>query len=207
MLAALRSLTLVWPGLPWLWLRGSMAGLVLATAFAIILDVAIVTTFIWPGLVELPLTIGCWTAAGLVWLASTVSALAAFPAALASPPPAEVDPLFIRARDAYLARDWLTAEVRLREVLDVAPTDGEAQLLLGTLLRRVGRLDEAGAALEKLAASDSGIPWRQAIAAEQRRVAAARKDGSGSSATLSLADEPPAEATAREESGPNRAAA
>jgi len=207
MLAALRSLTLVWPGLPWLWLRGSMAGLVLATAFAITLDVAIVTTFIWPGLVELPLTIGCWTAAGLVWLASTVSALAAFPAALASPPPAEVDPLFIRARDDYLARDWLTAEIRLREVLDASPTDGEAQLLLGTLLRRVGRLEEARAALEKLAASDSGIPWRQAIAAEQRRVAAARKDGSGSSATLSLADEPPAEATAREESGPNRAAA
>ncbi len=207
MLAALRSLTLVWPGLPWLWLRGSMAGLVLATAFAITLDVAIVTTFIWPGLVELPLTIGCWTAAGLVWLASTVSALAAFPAALASPSPAEVDPLFIRARDAYLARDWLTAEIRLREVLDASPTDGEAQLLLGTLLRRVGRLEEARAALEKLAASDSGIPWRQAIAAEQRRVAAARKDGSGSSATLSLADEPPAEATAREESGPNRAAA
>ena len=25
-----RYLTLLWPGLPWLWLRGSMAGLVLA---------------------------------------------------------------------------------------------------------------------------------------------------------------------------------
>ncbi|MDA0254321.1 MAG: tetratricopeptide repeat protein [Planctomycetota bacterium] len=207
MLVALRSLTLVWPGLPWLWLRGSMAGLVLAVAFAITLDVAIVTTFIWPGLVELPLTIGCWTAAGLVWLASTVSALAAFPAALASPPPAEVDPLFIRARDAYLARDWLTAEVRLREVLDASPTDGEAQLLLGTLLRRVGRLDEAATALEKLAASDSGIRWRQAIAAEQRRVVAARQAAGGNPVPLPLADEPPAEVTVEKESGPNRAAA
>ena len=42
-----RYLTLVWPGLPWLWLRGSFAGLVLAIAFAVTVDVAILTTFIW----------------------------------------------------------------------------------------------------------------------------------------------------------------
>ena len=45
-MAALRYLTLLWPGMPWLWLRGSRAGLVLALAFAIVLDVAILTTWI-----------------------------------------------------------------------------------------------------------------------------------------------------------------
>ncbi len=203
MLAALRSLTLVWPGLPWLWLRGSMAGLVLAVAFAVTVDVAIVTTFIWPDLVELPLTIGCWTAVGVIWLASTVSAIAAFPAPLASPSPAEVDPLFRRARDAYLARDWLAAELRLREVLDMAPTDGEAQLLLGTLLRRVGRLEEARIAFEKLASSDSGAPWRQAITAELRLIAAGGRTAVGGPETLPIGGD----ADGREESGGGRAAA
>ena len=203
MLAALRSLTLVWPGLPWLWLRGSMAGLVLAVAFAVTVDVAIVTTFIWPDLVEIPLTIGCWTATGVIWLASTVSAVAAFPAPLAGPPPAEVDPLFRRGRDAYLARDWLTAELRLREVLDLSPTDGEAQLLLGTLLRRVGRLEEARDALEKLASSDSGAPWRQAITAELRLIAAGGRTAAGGPETLPIGGE----TAGREESDGGRAAA
>jgi hypothetical protein len=172
---AFRHLTLVWPGLPWLWLRGSIAGLVLALAFAITCDVALVTTFIWPDLVELPFTLAVWTAIAVVWLVSTVSAAAAFPPSLARPPAAEVDPLFVRARDAYLARDWLAAETRLREVLVMSPTDGEAQLLLGTLLRRVGRLDEARDALGKLSASDAGSRWRTAIAAELDRVAAAAR--------------------------------
>lgn len=169
---ALRHLTLVWPGLPWLWLRGSLAGLVLALAFAVTFDVAVATTFIWTDLVQLPFTLAVWTAVIVVWLVSTVSAAAAFPPPLAKPPAADIDPLFVRARDAYLARDWLAAETRLREVLTLAPTDGEAQLLLGTLLRRVGRLDEAREALRKLSASDSGLRWRVAIAAELARIEA-----------------------------------
>jgi cytochrome c-type biogenesis protein CcmH/NrfG len=57
--------------------------------------------------------------------------------------------------------------------LDLSPTDGEAQLLLATMLRRVGRLGEAREALAKLSASDSGARWRAAIAAERERVEAA----------------------------------
>lgn len=188
---ALRHLTLVWPGLPWLWLRGSLAGLVLALAFAISFDVALVTTFIWPDLVELPFTLAVWTAVVVVWLVSTVSAAAAFPPALVKPVPEAVDPLFVRARDAYLARDWLAAETRLRELLAVSPTDGEGQLLLATLLRRVGRVDEAREALAKLSASDAGIRWRAAIAAERARIAAAGRGQAEPEepATLPLGDQ------------------
>lgn len=170
-----RHLTLVWPGLPWLWLRGSIAGLALALAFAVSFDVAVVTTFIWPDLVDAPFTIAVWAAVAVVWVASTLSAAAAFPSPLARPPAAEVDPLFVLARDAYLARNWVAAEARLRELLAISPTDGEAQLLLGTLLRRVGRLREAREALTKLSASDSGDRWRAAIAAELARLAGGRE--------------------------------
>ncbi|MFM9196845.1 MAG: hypothetical protein ACKOWG_14100, partial [Planctomycetia bacterium] len=38
-----------------------------------------------------------------------------------------------------------------------------------------GRLDEAAAALETLARSDSGAPWRTAVARERDRIAAARR--------------------------------
>ena len=51
-------------------------------------------------------------------------------------------------------------------MLALAPTDGEAQLLLATLLRRVGRTAEAKRALEQLSRSDSGAAWQAAIARE-----------------------------------------
>jgi tetratricopeptide (TPR) repeat protein len=168
-----RLLTLVWPGLPWLWLRGSLPGIVLALAFAVTLDVAMVTTWIWTDLVELPFKLAAWAGAAAIWLLGTASALSAFPPPLARGRSAEADALFLQARDAYLARDWARAEDALAAVLASAPTDGEAQLLLATLLRRVGRHDEARAALRKLSASDSGRPWRHAIAAERDRLDAA----------------------------------
>lgn len=171
-----RHLTLVWPGLPWLWLRGSRSGLLLALAFAVTLDVAVIVTFIWSELVGLEPTIALWTAAAAVWMVSAVSAAAAFPPPIPRPRGAAIDALFVRARDAYLARDWLAAQARLEELLAISPTDGEAQLLWGTLLRRIGRHAEAREALAKLSRSDSGGRWQTAIARELALVDAAATD-------------------------------
>jgi hypothetical protein len=170
-----RYLTLVWPGMPWLWLRGSFAGLVLALAFALALDVAVFTTWIWSELVDFRLSLALWTATAVVWLISTVSAVTGFPPPIPHGRDAAADALLVKARDAYLARDWLAAETKLRTLLDLSPTDGEAQLLLGTLLRRVGRLDEAAAAFETLSRSDAGAPWLHSIARELERIASARQ--------------------------------
>ena len=183
-----RYLTLVWPGMPWLWLRGSFAGLLLALAFALAVDVAVFTTWIWSELIDFRLSLAIWTATALVWLIATASALTSFPPPIRRGRDAAADTLFVKARDAYLARDWLAAETKLRTLLDLSPTDGEAQLLLGTLLRRVGRLDEAAAALETLSRSDTGSLWLSSIARELERVAAARRPAHASAepATLPL---------------------
>lgn len=176
MVGALRYLTILWPGLPWLWLRGSLPGLVLALAFAITLDVAMLTTWIWTDLVDLPFRIAAWSGAVAIWLLGTLSALSAFPPPVPIGRSPSIEARFVEARDAYLARDWIGAEERLRELLRLAPTDGEAQLLLGTLLRRVGRLPEARTALEALARSDAGARWHTAIARELSLVAAAARE-------------------------------
>ncbi len=159
----LRSLTLIWPGLPWAWLRGSWAGLILATAFAICLNLCIITAWIWTSFIDLEMTFGIWTATAIIWIVSTVSAVSTFPQSLVSSRDEVTDTLFIDARDAYLAGDWLRAETKLQTILTLSPTDGEAQLLFGTLLRRVGRFGEAKKSLEKLERSDSGQPWQHAI--------------------------------------------
>jgi len=153
-------------------------------------DMAILATFVWPGLVELPFTLGLWTAVAVLWLISTVSAAAAFPPAIAAPRRDEADALFVQARDAYLARDWVQTEARLQDLLTIAPTDGEAQLLHASLLRRTGRTVDAKKALEKLARSDSGAPWRHEIAAELDRLADSSERHAGEEpAVLPLRDE------------------
>ena len=177
-----RYMTLVWPGMPWLWLRGSLAGLVLALAFALAVDVAVLTTWIWSELVDVRLVLALWTGTAAVWVIATASAVTTFPPPLPRGRDAAADDLFLKARDAYLGRDWLAAETRLRTLLDLAPTDGEAQLLLGTLLRRAGRLDEAAAALEALSRSDAGMPWTAAIARELGRIAADRRPDASTAA-------------------------
>jgi hypothetical protein len=181
-------MTLLWPGLPWLWLRGSIAGLVLALAFAVVLDAAVVATWIWSELFDLRIVTGLWAATAAVWMVAGVSAVSAFPPPIPKGRDAAHDTLFVAARDAYLSRDWLAAETKLRSLLVVAPTDGEAQLLLATLLRRVGRLKESREALEKLSRSDSGGPWLSAIARELERVEVAAKRPPASTANAA-ADE------------------
>ena len=174
----LRSLTLIWPGLPWAWLRGSWAGLILATAFGICLNLCIITAWIWTSFIDLEMTFGIWTTTAIIWIVSTISAVSSFPQPLVSYRDEVTDNLFIDARDAYLAGDWLRAETKLQTILTLSPTDGEAQLLFCTLLRRVGRFVEAKKSLEKLARSDSGQPWQHAIRHELSLI---KRDSHGNS--------------------------
>ena len=190
---AARYLTLLWPGLPWLWLRGSLPGLVVAVGFALTLDVAVLTTWIWSDLIELPARLAVWVATAVIWGLATVSALSAFPPPLAAGRDAESDTLYVKARNAYLAHDWLTAEATLRTLLQRDSTDGEAQLLLGTLLRRVGRFDEARAALDQLSRADSGRLWQSAIVRELARIEADSRATADTAGPAILSLQPPAD--------------
>lgn len=194
-----RYITLLWPGLPWLWFRGSIAGLVLATAFAVILDVALLLSWVWSDLAAGNVVLAVWAAAAGVWAVATLSAVTTFPPPLPTGRDEAAEALFVAARDAYLARDWLAAETKLRGLLLVSPTDGEAQLLLGTLLRRAGRKAESRAALERLARSDAGRPWLAVIAREVQRLDA---DDSKGDAVGPAAEEAPSIITLGSRSDP-----
>ena len=60
-----------WPGLPQLWLRGSYPALVFAIGFSIILNLALVSTFIWPSLFGDIVPAIAWPVIFLVWLVTT----------------------------------------------------------------------------------------------------------------------------------------
>lgn len=62
--------TYLWPGLAHLWIKGSVAGLTLALAFSVLLNVLILGTLVWPAWLETRLKIVCALGAGLLWLAA-----------------------------------------------------------------------------------------------------------------------------------------
>ena len=163
-----------WPGLPGLWYRGQASSLLVAIGFSVLLNLALVSTFLWPWslgetfpLVSWPIILLIWTTSA--WLAyKTVPDWVSAPK-IATPEQAQLsDDLFIRAQSEYLGGDWPKAETMLRRCLQTWPRDIEARLLLATMLRHTRRLYDASEELEKLLKYDESINWISEIRREQK---------------------------------------
>ena len=64
--------TYLWPGLPQLWHSGFVTALVLATGFAVLLNLLLLASFVWVELLsQWHLRLG-WLAIGLVWAATAI---------------------------------------------------------------------------------------------------------------------------------------
>ena len=58
----------VWPGLSRLWLRGHGPSLLVAVGFSVLLNLALVSTFLWPALLGEAFPALAWPVIGLIWL-------------------------------------------------------------------------------------------------------------------------------------------
>ena len=167
----------LWPGLPHLWVRGSLAGLTLALAFSVLLNVLILGLLVWPGWLETRLKFACGAAAALLWLAAlyeTRQELRRLAAEAeeegadseATEEPNPNDELLKTAQASYLRGDWPQAERSLRRALRRDRRDPEARLWLATLLQRTGRAKQARRQLARCERLDDAQPLRHEIAAE-----------------------------------------
>ncbi len=165
-----------WPGLPGLWLRGQTFSLIIALGFTVLLNLALVSTFLWPKLLGEAFPIVTWPIILLVWTTSIVFAYKTMPEWSQAPKISEPDEripsdaLFIRAQTEYLKGDWDEAERLLRRCLEIWPRDIEARLLLATLLRHSRRLFDASEELAQLLKFDESINWISEIHREQRLI-------------------------------------
>src|SRR5688572_5793578 len=95
-----RWCTVLWPGLAGLWLRGSWSGLMAACGFALLLNLALLSTVVWIELLHPAVRFGAWVAVSAAWLiAAAISARRLLGAN--GDESAEVD-LFIAAQTEYL---------------------------------------------------------------------------------------------------------
>jgi tetratricopeptide (TPR) repeat protein len=168
-----------------LWVRGSLAGLTLALAFSVLLNVLVLATLVWPAWLESRLKFACAGTAFALWLAALwetrgelrrlaaerQKADEAEPADTDRTKPVPNDSLLSEAQTSYLRGDWLTAERRLREAIRRDRDDFEARFWLVSVLRTAGRHRHAERLLRRVERLDAATAWRHEIADERRRLA------------------------------------
>jgi hypothetical protein len=167
--------TVAWPGLARLWLRGDWAGLGTAMLFAAVVNGAIVTTCLWPALVGLEgpsvvFSAAVWMTVLCFWGASCWSSWRALPRLQPGGDARGDDALFLKAQTEYLRGHWYDAEQLLQRMLQEAPRDAEAHLLLATLYRHTERWEEARQRLRVVERLQGGSRWLFEVAEEERRL-------------------------------------
>jgi hypothetical protein len=151
-----------------LWLRGDRAALFLAVGFSALVNLAVIATWGWTELLTWPLLTVAWGGVVLFWLVSLVSAVPQIAALTRVLSPEKAMDLFRAAQGEYLRGIWFEAELVLNKLLEHNAQDADAHLLLMSLARRTGQLEEARERLRGLEALAGAGKWRLEIARESQ---------------------------------------
>jgi hypothetical protein len=161
-----------WPGLDLLWRAGDWRSLALALATAWLVCLLTLATFVWTELAPPAVRAVGWIVAAAVWAVffwrsirlGNENRVDENDDSTGDQPGRD---LFSEALNEYLSRNWLEAERRLRAMLARHGDDVNARLLLATLLRHGGRIDEARRELNHLQRMEAAERWRFEIDAER----------------------------------------
>ena len=165
-----------WPGLPGLWFRGQMSSLLVAIGFSILLNLALVSSFLWPWSLGETFPAVAWPMIFLIWGTSAWVAYNGLTDVMSVPTsekvadPERPDTLFNQAQREYLGGHWEEAESLLKRRIDHAPRDMEARLLLVTLLRHTRRLDQSRDQLSEMQRFDEALEWDFEMDREQQLI-------------------------------------
>jgi hypothetical protein len=162
-----------WPGLPLIWKQGSWFGLAMAVGFAALVNLALASSLLWSELLTSGLRTMVWTVVAVVWAASALLAYR-WNAHRTSPQQSPPGDSFALALDHYLKGNWFEAEFLLSGILAKNPRDADAGLMLATLLRHTGRIDESVRQLDRLERLDDAQKWEWEIRRERELIDEAR---------------------------------
>lgn len=160
----------LWPGLPGAWQRGQWRSLGVAVVFAGLLNATLWATVWRPWGLSSWLLAGAWTQIGVFWAISAWNSHREYRRWVALPKSPQCEAWFREAQRDYLRGHWIEAEARLRRLIEFAPADVEARLLLAAVLRRAGRRQEASEQLRDLALLPGAEAWRGERGAEARKL-------------------------------------
>ena len=162
-------LTCLWPGLAELWWRGRLSAIPTTMAFALALNLLLVTRYLYPewlssGLVTMAFWVGI-----VAWGFCVVRSVRELPLLIAPRRVSDAPDRFPDAHAAYLRGAWREAEESLTEVLAIEPRDPPALLLLAGIYRQTDRLDAAELLLTEVRRLEVADHWWLEVDAETQR--------------------------------------
>ncbi len=157
------ALLSAWPGLPQIWSGQEALGLFLATFFAVVLNLALVSRFVWTDLVG-PVWVGFFgTSAALTWCVSLIYTLWWIFRCHPDRHRIEIDRLYRESLEAYLGGRWNEARNGWERILTMDDTDADAFMQLGVLYVRTGQEVSARRAFRQCLELEAGGKWRWEI--------------------------------------------
>jgi len=166
----------LWPGLPQLWRNGSWSALVVAIAAAAMLNVVMVGSFAWTELIDDDVRNPLWVSLGILWIAAALVSVVQLRRQTAKKEITSSDDPFSQAVEFYLKGDYYQVERLLHKLLGKNTRDLDARLLLASMLRHMGRIDEAEKQLDQLLLYEGSEKWELEIERERGLLVEAKKN-------------------------------
>jgi tetratricopeptide (TPR) repeat protein len=160
----------LWPGLAQVWSGQEVLGLLLAGFFALTLNAAIATHFVWTEALAPGWPAMLAAVAALTWLATMGYTLWWAWRCHPERHREAIDGLYREALGLYLQGRWTEARRRFEEVLARDETDADALLQLGTIYARTGQPALARRAFRQCLELEGGARWRWEIDQALRRL-------------------------------------
>jgi hypothetical protein len=180
--------TYLWPGLPQVWRRGAWPALGLALGFAVLLNLMVVASLVWTELLPSPLRKGAWTAIAVVWVGSGIVARWRARGEVPRESGSQRRDPYGEVTEQYLKGNWFEAECALAGLVRRDPRDVDAGLMLATLYRHTGRLDEAARQLDHIERFDEAAKWVLEIDRERKWLASMQSEPSDQPAETNNGD-------------------
>jgi hypothetical protein len=180
-----------WPGVPQLWRGGEWQGFASAAAFALLLNLQLLTSFIYTELLPTTLVALGWIGLLGFWIGGLVLNRRWSRRQLRTADARKLEEtLYEEAFHDYLQRNWIAAETKCRELIRRRRGDVDARLLLATVLRHADRWEESARELDALAKIEGSEKWALEMALERRSLDEARQNANNSGIDEASGDEP-----------------
>jgi len=151
----------------------SWPALAVAFAAAVVLDLALLSSLVWTELLAADVRRALWLALAAAWAGSALWSVAWHRRRCRRSHGESAGNAFDEALRYYLEGDWFRAERTFGRLLRANPRDADSRLMLATLLRHTGRLEEAARQLAQLEQFEDAEKWAVEIHRERELLAQA----------------------------------
>ena len=150
---------MIWPGLPQIWSGQEVLGLILATLFAISVNLFVVSRFIWTEAFPAGFSGLSASLASCCWLASLGYTLWWIWVRHPEGHRPEIDRLFREATESYLCGKFQESRRQLERIVLMDDSDADALMQLGTLFVRTEQPALARRAFRQCLELEGGGKW------------------------------------------------